>query len=99
MSKCMLITRSMSTSGPGKLTLYDCQTTAKKRKASLNTSDGAAWSSRQGDTCMSKECSSRDGDHEVGLHSSHEASEIPKAEGSYSVISRNLDSSYTMDPG
>ena len=70
----------------------------KKSKASLNTSKGAAGSSRQGDTCMSKECSSRDEDHEVGLHSLHEVSETPEAEGSYNMISRDLDSPYTMDP-
>ena len=99
MSKRMLIVRSILTSGPGQLTLYDCQTAAKKRKASLNTSDGTAGSSRQGDTCTSKECSSRDEDHKVGLRSSREASETPEAEESYSMISRDSDSSYTMDPG
>ena len=99
MSKRMLIIWLILTSGPGQLTLYDCQTAAKKRKASLNTSDGAAGSSRQGDTRMSKECSNRDEDHEVGLRSSHEASETPEAEGSYSMIRRDSNSSYTMDPG
>ena len=94
MSKCMLFTRSIPTSGPGQLTLYDCQTTAKKRKASFNVSNGAAGSSRQGDTCMSKECSSRDEDHKVGLCSLHKASKTPEAEGSYSMISRDLDSLY-----
>ena len=54
MPKSMLTARSIRTSGPGQLTLYNFQTAAKKRKASLNTSDGAASSSRQGDTCMSK---------------------------------------------
>ena len=86
MSKRMLIARSIPTSGPGQLTLYDCHTVAKKRKASLNTSDGASGSSRQGDTYMSKECSSRDEDHEVDLRLSREASETPEAEESYSVI-------------
>ena len=98
MPKSMLTARSIRTSGPGQLTLYNFQTAAKKRKASLNTSDGAASSSRQGDTCMSKECNSRNEDHKVGLHLSHEASETPKAEGSYSMISRDLNSSHTMDP-
>ena len=35
MSKCMLIAWLILTSGPGQLTLYDSQTVAKKRKASL----------------------------------------------------------------
>ena len=48
---------------------------------------------------MSKECSSRDEDHEVDLRLSREAGETPEAEGSYSMISRDLDSSYTIDPG
>ena len=95
MSQCMLIARSIPTSDPGQLTLYDCQTMAKKRKASLNISNGAAGSSRQGDMCMSKECSSRDEDHEVGLCSLCEARETPEAEGSYNMISHDLDSSYT----
>ena len=89
----------MPTSGPGQRTLYDCQTVAKKRKTSLNTSDGAAGSDRQGDTCMSKECNTRNEDHEVGLCLLHKASETPKAKGSYSMISFfHSDSSYTMDP-
>ena len=67
MSKRMLIAPSILTSGPGQLTLYNCQTVAKKRMACLNKSDGAAKSNRQGDICMSKECSSRDEDHKVGL--------------------------------
>ena len=91
----MLIARLIPTSGPGQLTLYDCQTTAKKRKASLNISNGAAGRSRQGDMCMSKECSSRDEDHEVGLCSLRKASETPEAEGRCNMISRDLDSSYT----
>ena len=95
MSKRMLIARSILTSGPGQLTLYDFQTAAKKRKASLNTRDGAAWSSRQGETCVSQECSSRDKDHKVGLCSLHEANETPEAEGSYSMIRCDLDFSYT----
>ena len=66
MPKSMLIAQSILTSGPGLLTLYDCQTTVKNRKVSLNTNDGAAVSSRQGGMCMSKEYSSRDEDHEVG---------------------------------
>ena len=98
MSKSMLIAQSILTSGPGQLTLYDCQTTAKNRKVSFNTSDGTAGSSRQGDMCMFKECSSTNEDHEVGLHSSHEASETSEAEGSYSMISCDLDSSCTMNP-
>ena len=95
MSKRVLIARSIPTSGPGQLTLYDFQTTAKKRKASLNTSDGASGSSRQGDTYMSKEwmkitkC--------MDLRLSREASETLEAEGSYSIISRDSDSSYTID--
>ena len=97
MSKSRLIVRLILTSGPKQLILYDCQTTAKKRKVNVNTSDGAAGSSRQDDTCMSKECSSRNEDHQVGLHSLHKASETPKAKGSYNMISRNSDSSYTMD--
>ena len=44
MPKSMLIARSIWTSGPGQLTLYDCQTTAKKRKVNHNTSDGTAGS-------------------------------------------------------
>ena len=43
---------------------------------------------------MSKECNSRDKDHEVGLCSLRKASETPKAEGSYSMISHDSDSSY-----
>ena len=58
---------------------------AKKRKISLNTSDGAAGSDRQGDTCMSKECNTRNEDHEVGLRLLLKASETPKAKGSYSI--------------
>ena len=98
MSKSMLIARLILTSGPKQLTLYDCKNAAKKRKVSLNTSDDTAGSSRQGDTCMSKECSSMNEDHKVGLYSSHKASETPKAEGSYNMISHDSDSSYTMDP-
>ena len=94
----MVIAQLILTSGPGQLTLYDCQTTAKKRKVSLNTSNGTAGSSRQGDTFMSKENSSRNEDHEVGLHSLHKASETPEAKGNFSMISRDSDSSYTMDP-
>ena len=97
-SKSMVITWLKLTSAPGQLTLYDCQTTAKKRKVSLNTSNGAAGSSRQGDMFMSKEYNSRNEDHEVGLRSSYEANETPEAEGSYSMISHDSDSSYTMDP-
>ena len=95
MSKRMLIAQSILTSGPGQLTLCDFQTTAKKRKASLNTRDGAAWSSRQGETCVSQECSSRDKDHKVGLCSLREANETPEAEGSYSMIRCDLNFSYT----
>ena len=51
------------------------------------------------DTYMSKECSSRDEDHEVDLRLSREAGETPEAEGSYSMIIRDSDSSYTIDPG
>ena len=98
MPKSMLIAPLIWTSGPGQLTLYDCQTTAKKRKASLNTSNGTAGSSGQGDTFMSKQYSSRNEDHEMGLHSSHEADETPEAEGSYNMISYDSDTSYTMDP-
>ena len=76
-----------------------CQTVAKKRKTSLTTSDGAAGSDRQGDTCMSKECKTRNEDHEVDLRLLLKASETPKAKGSYSMISFfHSDSSYTMDP-
>ena len=89
MPKSMLIARSIWTSGPGQLTLYDCQITAKKRKVNPNTSDDAAGSSRRGERCMSKEYSSRDEDHEVGLHSSHKASETPKSVGSCNMISRD----------
>ena len=88
----MLIAWLIPTLGPGQLTLYGCQTAAKKKKASLNTNDGTAGSSRQGDTCMSKECSSRDEDHKVGLCSLLKASETPEIEGSYSMISRDSDS-------
>ena len=95
MSKRMLIARPIPTSGPGQLTLYDFQTAAKKRKASFNTNDGAAWSSRQGETCTSKECSSRDEDHEVGLCSLCEANETPETKGSYSMSRCDSNSSYT----
>ena len=44
---------------------------------------------------LSKECSSRDEDHKVGLSSLREASETPEAEGSNSMVSGDLDSSYT----
>ena len=100
MAKGMLIAWSIPTLGPGQLTLYDRQTTAKKRKASFNTSDGAAESSRLGDTCMSKECSSRDEDHKVGSCLLCEACETTEAKGNYSMISHDSDSSYTctMDP-
>ena len=40
---------------------------------------------------MSKECSSRDEDHEMGLHSSHKLCETPEAKGSYDMISHDLD--------
>ena len=36
MPKSMFIAQTIRTSGPGQLTLYDCQTTVKKRKVSLN---------------------------------------------------------------
>ena len=98
MSKSMLIARLILTSDPGQLTQYDCQTAAKKRRVSLNTSDGAAGSSRQGDICMSRECSNRNKDHKESLHSLHKASETPKAKGSYSMITHDPDSSYTMGP-
>ena len=45
--------------------------------------------------CPRNWCSSRDENHEVGLCSSCKASETPKAKRSYSMISRDLDSSYT----
>ena len=98
MSKSMLIAWLILILGTGQLTLYDCQTTAKKRKVSLNTSDGAAGSNRQGDMCMSKECSSRNEDHEESLHSLHKANETSKAKGSYSMITHDSDSSCNMDP-
>ena len=79
MPKSMLIAWSIWTSGPGQLTLYDCQIMAKKKKVNLNTSDDATGSNRQGERCMPKEYSSRNEDHEVGLQSSHEASGTPEA--------------------
>ena len=99
MSKSMLIARLILTSGPKQLTLYDCKNAAKKRKVSLNTSDDAAGSRRQGDTCMSKECSNTNEDHKwVYIHCTKPVKHPRPKEATYNMISHDSDSSYTMDP-